>query len=86
MQKLIKCKLVDMAEGKFDLVESLVKVDTIIYWQEFKCVGTKCNIAPLGMSLETQRIWLVSRKPTFETELKHQTNWNSKLPPWDFAM
>ena len=38
MQKIVKCKLVDMAEGKFDLVEALLKGDVLTQWLEYKQV------------------------------------------------
>eukprot|EP00957_Ditylum_brightwellii_P099733 7597577-Ditylum_brightwellii.AAC.1 len=30
MQKIVKCKLVEMAEGKFDLIEAILKGDTLM--------------------------------------------------------
>eukprot|EP00957_Ditylum_brightwellii_P104729 7981386-Ditylum_brightwellii.AAC.1 len=36
MQKIMKCKLVDTAEGKFDLMEAILKGDALTHWLEFK--------------------------------------------------
>eukprot|EP00957_Ditylum_brightwellii_P082192 6249763-Ditylum_brightwellii.AAC.1 len=38
MQKIVKCKPVDTAEGKFDLVEVILEGDTLTHWLEFKQV------------------------------------------------
>eukprot|EP00957_Ditylum_brightwellii_P187821 14300823-Ditylum_brightwellii.AAC.1 len=38
MQKIVKCKLMDMAEGKFDLVEVLLEGNALRHWLEFKWV------------------------------------------------
>eukprot|EP00957_Ditylum_brightwellii_P034167 2589187-Ditylum_brightwellii.AAC.1 len=38
MQKIIKCKLVDTKEGKFDLVEAILKGDALTHWLELKQV------------------------------------------------
>eukprot|EP00957_Ditylum_brightwellii_P109268 8334679-Ditylum_brightwellii.AAC.1 len=40
MNKVVKCKLVDLAEGKSDLVEALLEGDALTHWMEFKCVET----------------------------------------------
>eukprot|EP00957_Ditylum_brightwellii_P148901 11337235-Ditylum_brightwellii.AAC.1 len=42
MKKVVKCKLVDTAEGQFDLVEVLLEGNTLTQWMEFKCVETTC--------------------------------------------
>eukprot|EP00957_Ditylum_brightwellii_P189559 14429581-Ditylum_brightwellii.AAC.1 len=42
MNKVFKCKPVDMAEEKFDLVEALLKGDAFTHWMEFKCAETTC--------------------------------------------
>eukprot|EP00957_Ditylum_brightwellii_P170926 13009457-Ditylum_brightwellii.AAC.1 len=42
MNKVVKCKPVDMAEGKFNLVEALLKADALTHWMEFKHVETLC--------------------------------------------
>eukprot|EP00957_Ditylum_brightwellii_P148706 11321838-Ditylum_brightwellii.AAC.1 len=57
MQKIVKCKPVDTAKGKFDLVEVILGGDTLTHWLEFKRVeitlmsknpdGT--DMHPLGM-------------------------------------
>eukprot|EP00957_Ditylum_brightwellii_P033065 2507242-Ditylum_brightwellii.AAC.1 len=57
MQKIIKCKPVDTAEGKFDLVEVILEGDALTHWLKFKQVeiartsenpnGT--DMPPLGM-------------------------------------
>eukprot|EP00957_Ditylum_brightwellii_P007299 554555-Ditylum_brightwellii.AAC.1 len=38
MQKIVKCKPVDMSEGKFDLVEAILKGDALMHWLKFKRV------------------------------------------------
>eukprot|EP00957_Ditylum_brightwellii_P056767 4302207-Ditylum_brightwellii.AAC.1 len=38
MKKVVKCKLVDTAEGQFDLVEALLKGFILTHWMEFKHV------------------------------------------------
>eukprot|EP00957_Ditylum_brightwellii_P180125 13721010-Ditylum_brightwellii.AAC.1 len=38
MQKIIKCKPVDMVECKFDLVEAIPKRDALTHWLKFKQV------------------------------------------------
>eukprot|EP00957_Ditylum_brightwellii_P089360 6803816-Ditylum_brightwellii.AAC.1 len=38
IQKIIKCKPVDMAEGKFDLVEVILEGYALTHWLEFKWV------------------------------------------------
>eukprot|EP00957_Ditylum_brightwellii_P085825 6528398-Ditylum_brightwellii.AAC.1 len=42
MNKVIKCKLLDMVEGKFDLVGALLRGDALTCWIEFKYVETMC--------------------------------------------
>eukprot|EP00957_Ditylum_brightwellii_P179996 13710907-Ditylum_brightwellii.AAC.1 len=57
MQKIIKCKLVDTTEDKFDLIEAILEGDALIHWLTFKwveVVRTSKNpdgldMAPLGM-------------------------------------
>eukprot|EP00957_Ditylum_brightwellii_P121066 9234722-Ditylum_brightwellii.AAC.1 len=36
MNKVLKCKPVDTAEGQFDMVEALLKGDDLTHWMEFK--------------------------------------------------
>eukprot|EP00957_Ditylum_brightwellii_P189148 14397839-Ditylum_brightwellii.AAC.1 len=38
MQKIVKCNPVDTAEGKFNLVEVVLKGDALRHWLEFKQV------------------------------------------------
>eukprot|EP00957_Ditylum_brightwellii_P060044 4558911-Ditylum_brightwellii.AAC.1 len=38
LSKVIKNKPVDMADGRFDLVEALLEGDALTHWQEFKRV------------------------------------------------
>eukprot|EP00957_Ditylum_brightwellii_P027169 2054050-Ditylum_brightwellii.AAC.1 len=38
MQKIVKCKSVDTMEGKFDLVEAILKGDALMHWLKFKQV------------------------------------------------
>eukprot|EP00957_Ditylum_brightwellii_P205177 15342661-Ditylum_brightwellii.AAC.3 len=38
MQKIIKCKPVDMAKGKFDLVKVILNGDALTHWLTFKQV------------------------------------------------
>eukprot|EP00957_Ditylum_brightwellii_P126942 9677560-Ditylum_brightwellii.AAC.1 len=40
MNKVVKCKPVDTAERKFDLVEALLEGDALTHWMEFKHVET----------------------------------------------
>eukprot|EP00957_Ditylum_brightwellii_P140585 10710367-Ditylum_brightwellii.AAC.2 len=40
MKKVVTCKLVDTAEGQFNLVEALLKEDALTHWMEFKHVKT----------------------------------------------
>eukprot|EP00957_Ditylum_brightwellii_P022048 1663538-Ditylum_brightwellii.AAC.1 len=49
LSKVIKNKPVDAVDGHFDLVEALLKGDTLTHWQEFKRVETSC----------TSKIWTV---------------------------
>eukprot|EP00957_Ditylum_brightwellii_P016500 1240020-Ditylum_brightwellii.AAC.1 len=35
MQKIMKCKLVDMAKSKFDLMEAILEGDALMHWLEF---------------------------------------------------
>eukprot|EP00957_Ditylum_brightwellii_P208804 15358989-Ditylum_brightwellii.AAC.1 len=39
MQMIIKCKLVDMVEGKFDLVDAILEGDASMHWLKFKPVA-----------------------------------------------
>eukprot|EP00957_Ditylum_brightwellii_P155352 11825682-Ditylum_brightwellii.AAC.1 len=36
MKKVVKCKPVDMAEGRFDLVKALLEEDALTHLMEFK--------------------------------------------------
>eukprot|EP00957_Ditylum_brightwellii_P007307 555210-Ditylum_brightwellii.AAC.1 len=38
MQKIVKCKLVDTTEDKFDPVEAILKGDTLTQWLKLKWV------------------------------------------------
>eukprot|EP00957_Ditylum_brightwellii_P150500 11460392-Ditylum_brightwellii.AAC.1 len=38
MLKIVKCKLVDTAEGKFDLAEAILEGNALTHWLEFKRV------------------------------------------------
>eukprot|EP00957_Ditylum_brightwellii_P028623 2162666-Ditylum_brightwellii.AAC.1 len=38
MMKIVKCKLVDTAKGKFDLVEAILEGDALTHWLKFKWV------------------------------------------------
>eukprot|EP00957_Ditylum_brightwellii_P177915 13551735-Ditylum_brightwellii.AAC.1 len=38
MQKIVKCKPVDMAEGKFSLFEAILEGDALMHWLKFKQV------------------------------------------------
>eukprot|EP00957_Ditylum_brightwellii_P120228 9173675-Ditylum_brightwellii.AAC.1 len=38
MFKVVKCKWADMVEGKFNLVEPLLKGDALTHWMEFNPV------------------------------------------------
>eukprot|EP00957_Ditylum_brightwellii_P028442 2147670-Ditylum_brightwellii.AAC.1 len=66
MQKIVKCKLVDTAEGIFDLVEVFLKGYALMHWLEFKQVETTrtsknldgLNMPLLGMSDPTFKICL----------------------------
>eukprot|EP00957_Ditylum_brightwellii_P027194 2055679-Ditylum_brightwellii.AAC.1 len=57
MQKIVKCKPVDMAEGKFNLVKAILEGGALTHWLKFKqieVVQTSKNsngmdMAPLGM-------------------------------------
>eukprot|EP00957_Ditylum_brightwellii_P121974 9301915-Ditylum_brightwellii.AAC.1 len=40
LNKVIKNKPVDAADGRFDLVEALLKGDALTHWQDFKRVET----------------------------------------------
>eukprot|EP00957_Ditylum_brightwellii_P193846 14761512-Ditylum_brightwellii.AAC.1 len=40
MQKIVECKLMGTAEGKFDLIETLIEGDALRYWLEFKQTET----------------------------------------------
>eukprot|EP00957_Ditylum_brightwellii_P210721 15365302-Ditylum_brightwellii.AAC.1 len=70
MQKIVKCKLVVMAEGKFDLVEAILKGDALMHWLEFKQVEVTRTIkkhngldtAPLEMCNPTFVICLQELK------------------------
>eukprot|EP00957_Ditylum_brightwellii_P195097 14865160-Ditylum_brightwellii.AAC.1 len=48
MQKIIKCKLVDPVEHKFNLVKAILEGYTLIHWLEFKQV----EIAQISKSLD----------------------------------
>eukprot|EP00957_Ditylum_brightwellii_P105982 8084287-Ditylum_brightwellii.AAC.1 len=70
MMKMVKCKLVDMAEGKFDLVEAILKGDALTHWFKFKQVEVECmsktpngsDTVPLGMCNPTFAICLQELK------------------------
>eukprot|EP00957_Ditylum_brightwellii_P147560 11237778-Ditylum_brightwellii.AAC.1 len=57
MQKIVKCKPVDMMEGKFDLVEVILEGDALTHWLKFKQVEiawmsenpNSMDTPPLGM-------------------------------------
>eukprot|EP00957_Ditylum_brightwellii_P149284 11369751-Ditylum_brightwellii.AAC.1 len=58
MQKIVKCKLVDMAEGKFSLVEAILEGDALMYELKLKWVevaGTSKN----SDGLDTSLLWNV---------------------------
>eukprot|EP00957_Ditylum_brightwellii_P018408 1385364-Ditylum_brightwellii.AAC.1 len=57
MQKIVKCKPVDKAEGTFNLVEEILKGDVSMHWLEFKWIevtmasknSNSCDTVLLGM-------------------------------------
>eukprot|EP00957_Ditylum_brightwellii_P071759 5454881-Ditylum_brightwellii.AAC.1 len=57
MQKIVMCKLVDMVEGEFDLMEAILKGDVLMHWLKFKQVEitwmsknpNSTDTPPLGM-------------------------------------
>eukprot|EP00957_Ditylum_brightwellii_P151481 11535633-Ditylum_brightwellii.AAC.1 len=52
MQKIVKCKLVDTAEGKFDIVEAILKGDALMHWLKFKQVEiVQTSKNPNGMDM-----------------------------------
>eukprot|EP00957_Ditylum_brightwellii_P024938 1885604-Ditylum_brightwellii.AAC.1 len=80
MQKIVKCKPVDMVEGKFDLVEVILKGDALMHWLEFKqveiaqrsknSIGT--DTPPLRMCNPTFTICLQEpKKHCFPKNLAH---------------
>eukprot|EP00957_Ditylum_brightwellii_P069368 5265699-Ditylum_brightwellii.AAC.1 len=70
MMKIVKCKPVDMAEGKFDLVEAILEGDTLTHWLKLKWVEVVCtsknsnglDTAPLGVCDPTFAICLQELK------------------------
>eukprot|EP00957_Ditylum_brightwellii_P060339 4582114-Ditylum_brightwellii.AAC.1 len=70
MTKIVKCKLVDTAESKFDLVEAILKGDTLTHWLKIKRVKVVCtsknpdglDTVPLGMCNPTFAICLQQLK------------------------
>eukprot|EP00957_Ditylum_brightwellii_P073066 5552644-Ditylum_brightwellii.AAC.1 len=70
MQKIVKCKPVDTAESKFNLVEAILEGDASTHWLKFKCVEVACtsknsndsNTALLGMCNPTFAICLQELK------------------------
>eukprot|EP00957_Ditylum_brightwellii_P085265 6484970-Ditylum_brightwellii.AAC.1 len=52
MQKIVKCKPVNTAKGKFDLVEVFLRGDALMYWHEFKQVEIEqASKNPNGMDM-----------------------------------
>eukprot|EP00957_Ditylum_brightwellii_P161380 12287894-Ditylum_brightwellii.AAC.1 len=76
MMKIVKCKPVEMAEGKFDLVEAILEGDALTHWLEFKQAEVACmsknsdgsDIAPLGMCTPTFAIFLQELKKHYFLE------------------
>eukprot|EP00957_Ditylum_brightwellii_P155172 11812648-Ditylum_brightwellii.AAC.1 len=70
MQKIVKCKPVDTAEGKFNLVEAILEGDALTHWLDFKWVEVVrtsktpngLDMAPLGMCNPTFAICLQELK------------------------
>eukprot|EP00957_Ditylum_brightwellii_P134969 10290796-Ditylum_brightwellii.AAC.1 len=70
MTNIVKCKLVDTAEGKFDLIEAILEGDALIHWLKFKWVEVVCtskspnglDTAPLGVCNPTFVICLQELK------------------------
>eukprot|EP00957_Ditylum_brightwellii_P029895 2261978-Ditylum_brightwellii.AAC.1 len=66
MRKVVKCKLVYMAEEKFDLIEVLLEGNTLMQWLEFKHIETTCtnknpggsDTASLGVTPGTYKLCL----------------------------
>eukprot|EP00957_Ditylum_brightwellii_P188026 14314643-Ditylum_brightwellii.AAC.1 len=73
MQKIVKCKPMNMVEGKFDLVEAILKGDALTHWLEFKWVevarmsknSNGMDMALLGMCNPTFTICLQELKKHF---------------------
>eukprot|EP00957_Ditylum_brightwellii_P000502 38771-Ditylum_brightwellii.AAC.1 len=73
MQKIAKCKLVDMVEGKFNLVETILKGDALTHWLKFKWVEVarksknpnSSDTVLLGMCNPTFAIFLQDLKKNY---------------------
>eukprot|EP00957_Ditylum_brightwellii_P101699 7750526-Ditylum_brightwellii.AAC.1 len=52
MQKIVKCKLVDTVESKFNLVEAIFEGDALMHWLKFKQVEiAQMNKNPNGAGM-----------------------------------
>eukprot|EP00957_Ditylum_brightwellii_P003757 285426-Ditylum_brightwellii.AAC.1 len=50
MRKIVKYKLVDEAEGMFDLVEALLEGDALTHWLVFEQMYIKTGEVRLGLA------------------------------------
>eukprot|EP00957_Ditylum_brightwellii_P028053 2118426-Ditylum_brightwellii.AAC.1 len=80
MQKIIKCKPVDMVKGKFDIVEAILKGDVLTDWLKFKWVEVaqlsknpdSLDTTPLEMCDPTFAIFLQDlKKHYFPKNVSH---------------
>eukprot|EP00957_Ditylum_brightwellii_P205596 15344569-Ditylum_brightwellii.AAC.1 len=67
MTKIVKCKPVDMAEGKFNLIEAILEGDALTYWLEFKQVEV-AHTSKNSNSLDTVLLGMCN--PTFAIYLQ----------------
>eukprot|EP00957_Ditylum_brightwellii_P015033 1133992-Ditylum_brightwellii.AAC.1 len=60
MMKIVKCKPVDTAEGKFDLVEVILEGDTLTHWLKFKQVEV-AHTSKNSNGLDTVRLGMCNQ-------------------------